>query len=63
MGAQPCTECLGGLGVAMADLRWREPALVTFLVTLSGLSMAGIGSAFWGVVAGAVCVAITTPRR
>ena len=47
----------------MADLRWREPALVTFLVTLSGLSMAGIGSAFWGVVAGAVCVAITTPRR
>jgi benzoate membrane transport protein len=53
----------GGLGVAMADLRWREPALVTFLVTLSGLSMAGIGSAFWGVVAGAVCVAITTPRR
>jgi benzoate membrane transport protein len=27
---------------------------VTFLVTASGLSMAGIGSAFWGLVAGAV---------
>ncbi len=49
----------GGLAVAMADLRWREAALVTFLVTLSGVSMAGIGSAFWGVVAGAVCVLVT----
>ncbi len=46
----------GGLATAMADATWREPALVTFLVTLSGLSMAGIGSAFWGVVAGTVCV-------
>jgi predicted benzoate:H+ symporter BenE len=30
------------------------PALITFLVTLSGVSLAGIGSAFWGVVAGAL---------
>jgi benzoate membrane transport protein len=52
----------GGLGAAMADLRWREPALVTFLVTLSGLSLAGIGSAFWGVVAGVVCVLVMQPK-
>jgi benzoate membrane transport protein len=32
----------------------REPALIAFLVTASGLSLAGIGSAFWGVVAGGV---------
>ena len=30
----------------------REPALITFLVTASGVSLGGIGSAFWGVVAG-----------
>lgn len=30
----------------------REAALVTFLVTLSGLTLAGLGSAFWGMVAG-----------
>ncbi len=30
----------------------REPALVTFLVTASGLTMFGIGSAFWGLVLG-----------
>jgi benzoate membrane transport protein len=30
----------------------REAALITFLVTLSGVVIAGVGSAFWGVVAG-----------
>jgi len=44
------------------EFTWREPALVTFLVTLSGLSMAGIGSAFWGVVAGTLCVAVMRLR-
>ena len=41
-----------GLAMAVGDERYREAALVTFLVTLSGLSLFGIGSAFWGVVAG-----------
>ncbi len=31
---------------------WREPAVITFLVTLSGFSPYGVGSAFWGLVAG-----------
>ena len=31
-----------------------EPALVTFLVTASGLTIAGVGSAFWGLAAGLV---------
>jgi benzoate membrane transport protein len=30
----------------------REAALITFLVTASGLSLLGIGSAFWGLIAG-----------
>ncbi len=41
-----------GLAVAVASEQDREAALVTFLVTASGASLAGIGSAFWGLVAG-----------
>jgi benzoate membrane transport protein len=43
----------GGLALALREDAHREAALITFLVTLSGVSLAGIGSAFWGVVAGA----------
>lgn len=46
----------GGLAVALREDAHREAALVTFLVTLSGVSLAGIGSAFWGVVAGALAL-------
>ena len=48
----------GGLAVAMKDDAHREAALITFLVTLSGLTLAGIGSAFWGVVAGALALVV-----
>lgn len=34
----------------------REPALITFLVTASGLTLGGIGSAFWGGRGGGVLV-------
>ena len=37
---------------AVRDDAEREPALITFLVTASGLSLFGVGSAFWGLVAG-----------
>lgn len=47
-----------GLAQAMASEKDREPALVTFLVTASGLSLAGIGSAFWGLLAGAFTLAV-----
>lgn len=42
------------LAAALQDVRQREPALITFLVTASGLSLLGVGSAFWGLVAGAL---------
>ena len=48
----------GGLSAALKDERHRDAAAMTFLVTLSGLSMAGIGAAFWGVLAGAVTLAV-----
>ena len=47
-----------GLATAMHDERSREPALITFVVTASGLTAAGVGSAFWGVVAGALALAV-----
>ena len=43
-----------GLASALRDERHREPALITFLVTLSGITLMDIGSAFWGVVAGSL---------
>jgi benzoate membrane transport protein len=44
------------LAMALREESDREAALVTFLVTASGLSLAGIGSAFWGLVAGGICL-------
>jgi benzoate membrane transport protein len=43
-----------GLHVALSAEREREAALVTFLVTGSGLTLLGVGSAFWGLVLGAL---------
>ena len=55
----------GGLAVALRDDAHREPALMAFLVTLSGVSLGGIGSAFWGVVAGALALFVQQwrPRK
>jgi benzoate membrane transport protein len=44
------------LTTAVKDETHREAAVITFLVTLSGLQLAGVGSAFWGVVAGALAI-------
>ncbi|MDH4146262.1 MAG: benzoate/H(+) symporter BenE family transporter [Acidimicrobiia bacterium] len=46
------------LAAALADERSREPAILCFLVTLSGVTLAQIGSAFWGAVAGVVALAV-----
>ena len=47
-----------GLAAALRDENQREPALVTFLVTASGVTLSGVGSAFWGLVAGVVTLVI-----
>ncbi|KNX76740.1 benzoate transporter [Pseudomonas sp. 250J] len=41
-----------GLTGAMSDEKQREPALITFLVTASGMSLLGLGAAFWGLIFG-----------
>jgi benzoate membrane transport protein len=51
------------LAAALRDESEREAALVTFLVTASGLSLAGIGSAFWGLVAGVVTLLVWKPKQ
>lgn len=43
---------MNGLSSAMSDPKQREAALVTFLVTASGMTLMDIGSAFWGLIAG-----------
>jgi benzoate membrane transport protein len=48
----------GGLAQALADPRHRDAAALTFLVTLSGVSIGGVGAAFWGVVAGVVALTV-----
>ncbi len=47
-----------GLAVALKDEAHREASLITFLVTLSGLTLWGVGSAFWGVVAGTIALMV-----
>lgn len=52
-----------GLAAALREDAHREAALITFLVTLSGVVIAGVGSAFWGVVAGSVALFVQQYRR
>lgn len=47
-----------GLTMALRDEAQREPALITFVVTASGLTLFGIGSAFWGLAAGTIALFI-----
>lgn len=53
---------LGALGTslagAMADVDDRESAVVTFVVTVSGVAFFGISGAFWGLAAGGALYAV-----
>jgi benzoate membrane transport protein len=48
------------LTAALREEEGREPAIMTFLVTASGVSLAGIGSALWGILAGALTMLLLT---
>ncbi len=68
-GAPILVEAVAGLALlapfgsalhnALADSQEREAALVTFLVTASGVTIFNIGGAFWGLVAGGAVLALT----
>ena len=57
---------LGTIGAslvgALQEEGERDAALVTFLVTASGLTLAGIGSAFWGLLIGLAALKISAHR-
>ncbi|WNW10937.1 benzoate/H(+) symporter BenE family transporter [Pseudomonas sp. DTU_2021_1001937_2_SI_NGA_ILE_001] len=53
---------INGLSVAMSEPSEREAALITFMVTASGLTLFSVGSAFWGIVAGVLTLLILNTR-
>ena len=50
------------LSGALADERERDAAVITFLVTASGLALLSIGSAFWGLLLGLVVLKTRTQK-
>ncbi|MFN0095729.1 MAG: benzoate/H(+) symporter BenE family transporter [Dehalococcoidia bacterium] len=52
-----------GLATALKEPAERDAAIVTFLVAMSGAELAGIGPAFWAVVAGTLTLAAARFRR
>lgn len=46
----------GSLSACTADGPYREAAMLTFLLTASGVQLVGIGSAFWGLMLGMLVV-------
>lgn len=53
---------LGGLQASLAEPNARDAAMVTFLCTASGMSLAGLGAPFWGLAFGLATQAVLTRR-
>ncbi|SDO20071.1 benzoate/H(+) symporter BenE family transporter [Actinacidiphila guanduensis] len=53
----------GALQTALAADATREAAVVTFLATASGVTLLGVGSAFWGLLAGVGTLLVTRAGR
>ncbi|MFG2041201.1 benzoate/H(+) symporter BenE family transporter [Dactylosporangium sp. NPDC048998] len=51
------------LATAVTEPEGREAAVVTFVVTASGMTIMGIGSAFWGLLAGGLTALLLHRRR
>jgi benzoate membrane transport protein len=52
----------GSLVQALNIPHQRDAAIITFLITASGVTLGGVGSAFWGLVVGGVCYACLAPK-
>lgn len=52
----------GALSTALSAEATRLPAIATFVIAASGLSVLGIGAAFWGLLAGGALYALLAPR-
>ncbi|AUO64427.1 benzoate transporter [Citrobacter freundii complex sp. CFNIH2] len=53
----------GSLYQALSHESERDAAVVTFLATASGLTLWGVGSAFWGLIAGGICYTVLRLAR
>ena len=53
----------GSLFQALNHARERDAAIITFLVTASGISLLGVGAAFWGLVAGGISYSLLSRQR
>lgn len=51
---------LGALETMFAGKESRDPAILTFLATGSGLTLFGLGSAFWGLAVGFAALGVAT---
>ncbi|SMH32241.1 benzoate/H(+) symporter BenE family transporter [Mesorhizobium australicum] len=54
---------VNAMSIALKEESERIPAITAFTATASGLVMAGIGSAFWGLLAGLIVFGIGKLRR
>jgi len=48
----------GALSSALSEEAKRFPSVLTLAVTASGITLYGIGSAFWGLAAGLIALAL-----
>ncbi|ROR11414.1 benzoate/H(+) symporter BenE family transporter [Erwinia sp. JUb26] len=54
----------GSLQRALSDEKQRDAAVITFLITASGVTLLGVGSAFWGLCGGVIAHLIfSLPKR
>lgn len=53
----------GSLWQALSDPRHRDAAVITFLVTASGMTLLNIGPAFWGLIVGGLSYWLLSPRQ
>lgn len=51
------------LAAALAQEEARLPAILTFVTTASGITIAGVGAPFWGLVCGIVLLILLRPQR
>ena len=51
------------LAIALKDETERMPATIAFVVTASGLTLFGIGAAFWGLLGGLIVLGLDRLRR
>jgi len=54
----------GSLQQALSDSKQRDAAIITFLITASGVTLLGVGAAFWGLMGGVLAhIILTLPQR